>query len=139
MNKVVKAENEKLAATDFATAEETKADGIKRAEIKKAEGEKQSRILSAEGEKQGLILEAEGKAKAIEVEYTAAEEYFTGNAQVLKSLETVTSALEHNTKIVLPTGKGLVNVIGDLSNMTPLPILEPVKDEPVKDENEDDS
>jgi len=35
MNKVVKAENEKIAAIDFATAAETNADGVKRAEIKK--------------------------------------------------------------------------------------------------------
>ncbi|NLG64789.1 MAG: paraslipin, partial [Actinobacteria bacterium] len=38
MNKVVKAENEKIAAVDFATATETQADGARRAEIKKAEG-----------------------------------------------------------------------------------------------------
>jgi len=35
MNKVVKAENEKIAAIDSATAAETVADGIKRAKIKK--------------------------------------------------------------------------------------------------------
>ena len=40
MNKVVKAENEKVAAVDFATATETMADGARRAEIKKAEGVK---------------------------------------------------------------------------------------------------
>ena len=39
MNKVVKAENEKVAAIDFATATETMADGARRAEIKKAEGD----------------------------------------------------------------------------------------------------
>ena len=42
MNKVVKAENEKVAAIDFATAVETQADGQRRAEIKKAEGIKQA-------------------------------------------------------------------------------------------------
>jgi regulator of protease activity HflC (stomatin/prohibitin superfamily) len=36
MNKIVKAENEKLAAVDYATAAETAADGEKRAAIKKA-------------------------------------------------------------------------------------------------------
>jgi regulator of protease activity HflC (stomatin/prohibitin superfamily) len=46
MNKIVKAENEKIAAIDFATAAETTADGIKRAEIKKAEGVRQARIRS---------------------------------------------------------------------------------------------
>src|SRR4030066_1512278 len=50
MNKVVKAENEKIAAIDFATAAETFADGERRAQIKKAEGLKQSKILAAEGE-----------------------------------------------------------------------------------------
>ncbi len=53
MNKVVKAENEKIAALDFATAVERQADGEKRAEIKKAEGVKQARILEAEGEAAG--------------------------------------------------------------------------------------
>ena len=44
MNKVVKAENEKIAAVDFATARETVADGERRAEIKKAEGVRQATI-----------------------------------------------------------------------------------------------
>ncbi|MFH1834191.1 MAG: SPFH domain-containing protein, partial [bacterium] len=47
MNKVVKAENEKVAAIDFATATETQADGQRRAEIKRAEGIRQARILTA--------------------------------------------------------------------------------------------
>ncbi|MBN2200525.1 SPFH/Band 7/PHB domain protein, partial [bacterium] len=38
MNKIVKAENEKIAAVDYATAAETVADGQKRASIKQAEG-----------------------------------------------------------------------------------------------------
>jgi regulator of protease activity HflC (stomatin/prohibitin superfamily) len=54
MNKVVKAENEKNAAIDFATAAETTADGVKRAEIKKAEGVRQAKILEAEGEAQAI-------------------------------------------------------------------------------------
>ena len=37
MNKVVKAENEKIAAIDYATAAETVADGVKRGKIKEAE------------------------------------------------------------------------------------------------------
>ena len=48
MNKVVKAENEKIAAIDFATARETEADGLRRAAIKQAEGVKQAKILEAE-------------------------------------------------------------------------------------------
>ena len=46
MNKVVKAEQEKIAAMDMATAAETRADGEKRAEIKRAEGVKRGLILS---------------------------------------------------------------------------------------------
>jgi len=56
MNKVVKAENEKIAAIDSATAAETVADGIKRAKIKEAEGFKQSKILHAEGEAEAIKL-----------------------------------------------------------------------------------
>ena len=75
MNKVVKAENEKIAAIDFATATETMADGQKRAEIKKAEGIRQAEILKAEGE-----------AQAIKLVNEAADQYFVGNAQLLRKL-----------------------------------------------------
>ncbi len=54
MNKVVKAENEKMAAIDYATASETVADGVKREKIKEAEGTKQSKILHAEGEAEAI-------------------------------------------------------------------------------------
>jgi regulator of protease activity HflC (stomatin/prohibitin superfamily) len=109
MNKVVKAENEKIAAVDFATATETVADGQKRAEIKKAEGIKQARIL-----------EAEGEAEAIKLVNEAAEEYFVGNAQVLRKLEAVEKSLEHNAKIVIPANTELVNVIGEMAGILPL-------------------
>ncbi len=109
MNKVVKAENEKISAIDYATATETVADGQKRAEIKKAEGIKQARILQAEGE-----------AEAIKLVNEAAERYFVGNAQVLRKLETVEKALENNAKIVIPSNTELVNVIGELAGVLPL-------------------
>lgn len=109
MNKVVKAENEKIAAVDFATATETAADGQKRAEIKKAEGIKQARILQAEGE-----------AEAIKLVNEAAEKYFVGNAQILRKLETVEKALQNNTKIVVPPGSQLVNVISEMAGVLPL-------------------
>ena len=109
MNKIVKAENEKIAAVDYATAAETGADGEKRAAIKRAEGIKQSRILQAEGE-----------AEAIKLVNEAANKYFIGNAQLLKKLETVQNALEDNAKIVVPANTELVNVIGDLSGVLPL-------------------
>ena len=104
MNKVVKAENEKIAAIDFATARETEADGLRRAAIKQAEGVKQAKIL-----------EAEGQAEAIRLVNEAADRFFIGNAQKLKSLEVTESALKTNTKIVLPEGQQIVNVIGELA------------------------
>jgi regulator of protease activity HflC (stomatin/prohibitin superfamily) len=109
MNKIVKAENEKIAAVDFATAAETTADGLKRAEIKKAEGVRQGRILQAEGE-----------AEAIRLVNEAADKYFVGNAQMLKKLETVQSALKDNAKIVVPANAELVNVIGEMAGVLPL-------------------
>jgi regulator of protease activity HflC (stomatin/prohibitin superfamily) len=111
MNKVVKAENEKIAAIDFATARETVADGEKRAKIKEAEGIKQSRILQAEGE-----------AEAIQLVNEAADKYFTGNAQLLRKLEALESALSKNAKIVVPAGSELVNVISDMAGITPIPV-----------------
>jgi regulator of protease activity HflC (stomatin/prohibitin superfamily) len=104
MNKIVKAENEKLAAVDFATAAETAADGKKRAAIKEAEGIRQARILASEGE-----------AEAIRLVNEAANKYFIGNAQLLKRLETVQNSLQRNAKIVVPANTELVNVIGELA------------------------
>jgi regulator of protease activity HflC (stomatin/prohibitin superfamily) len=109
MNKVVKAENEKIAAIDSATAAETVADGVKRAKIKEAEGFKQSKILHAEGE-----------AEAIRLVNEAAAKYFVGNAQLLRKLEAVETSLEKNAKIVIPTGTELVNIIGEMAGIVPL-------------------
>ena len=126
MNKVVKAENEKIAAIDFATATETQADGARRAEIKKAEGIRQARILAAEGE-----------AQAIKLVNEAADQYFVGNAQLLRRLEMVERALRENAKVVIPAGTELVNVIGDLGGITPLgrpaaPAAKPAPPAPAK-------
>jgi regulator of protease activity HflC (stomatin/prohibitin superfamily) len=104
MNKVVKAENEKIAALDLATAIETKADGERRAEIKKAEG-----IAAA------IRLKADADGDAIKTVNVAAEQYFIGNAQLLKKLETVAEALKDNTKFIVPVDSDLVNIIGDLA------------------------
>lgn len=102
MNKVVKAQNEKIAAVDFATAVETQADGEKRASIKKAEGEKQSSILVAEGQAQAFNL---------------INKSFIENAQTLKKLETVQASLANNTKIIVPSNTELINVIGELAGV----------------------
>jgi regulator of protease activity HflC (stomatin/prohibitin superfamily) len=110
MNKVVKAENEKIAAIDMASATETVADGVKRAKIKEAEGAKQAKILQAEGEAEFIRLVNE-----------SAEKYFVGNAQILRKLQALETSLQTNTKIVVPTGSDLVNVIGDMAGIAPLP------------------
>jgi len=104
MNEVVVASNRKNAALDFATAAETEADGKRRAAIKQAEGEKAANVLIAEGQ-----------ASAIKLVNEAANTYFVGNAQLLKRLETVSSALQNNAKIVIPSGESIVNVIGNLA------------------------
>jgi regulator of protease activity HflC (stomatin/prohibitin superfamily) len=109
MNKVVKAENEKIAAIDFATAAETTADGIKRAEIKKAEGIRQAKILSAEGD-----------AAAIKLVNEAADKYFVGNAQLLRKLQATETSLMNNAKIIVPEGTEIINVIGDMSGVVPI-------------------
>jgi regulator of protease activity HflC (stomatin/prohibitin superfamily) len=106
MNSVVIAANQKIAAQDFATAVETKADGEKRARIKQAEGEKASKVLVAEGE-----------AQAIQIVNEAANRFFIGNAQLLRRLEAVERSLSSNAKIVLPEGQSLVNVIGNLAGI----------------------
>ncbi len=109
MNKVVKAENEKIAAVDFATATETAADGQKRAKIKEAEGVKQSKILQAEGE-----------AEAIRLVNEAADKFFVGNAQILRKLEALENSLKSNAKIVVPAGSELVNVVGEMAGVLPI-------------------
>ena len=109
MNKIVKAENEKIAAIDYATATETKADGEKRAEIRRAEGIKQ-----------GAILRAEGEAQAIALVNEAAEKYFVGNAQLLRRIQAMETALKDNAKIVVPTGSDLVNVLSEMGGIIPV-------------------
>jgi len=109
MNKVVKAENEKIAAVDFATATETAADGLKRAEIKKAEGIKQ-----------GKILQAEGEAEAIKLVNEAANKYFIGNAQLLRKLEATEKSLQNNAKVVVPSNAQLINVVGEMAGVLPI-------------------
>lgn len=103
MNRVIKAENERQAAVDFATATETQADGKRRAYIKEAQGVKQANIL-----------EAEGKAEAIKLVNEAAEKYFIGNAQELKKLETLKDSLMTNSKVIFSKdGNDLIKLLMD--------------------------
>lgn len=104
MNKVIKAENEKRAAIDFATAKETEADGIKRAAIKEAEGIAQGRRIVADA-----------TAYKTKVENEAAEKYFKGNAKELKQLETIGSSLQNNSKVILGSNAKDVLKLFDLN------------------------
>jgi len=104
MNKVVKAQNEKVAAVDYATATETRADGEKRAKIKEAEGARQA-----------LILRAQGEAEAIQLVNEAAEKYFVGNAQVLRKLQALETSLQNNAKIVVPEGTQIITLVGEMA------------------------
>jgi len=118
MNKVVKAENEKQAAVDFATAAETQADGLRRAAIKNADGVKQATVLEAEGYKAAAILKAEGQAQAFKL----IDESFTGNAQLLKKLDVTQASLQNNTKYVIDPKTSITNVIAEqLAGIVPVP------------------
>lgn len=101
MNMVIKAQNDKQSAIDFANAVETKADGERRASIKEAEGKKRALELEAEGQANAIKFVAEAKAKEIELINSSADKYFIGNAKELKQLEVTQASLQHNTKIIL--------------------------------------
>ena len=90
MNNVVKAEQAKISAVNYATAKETEADGEKRAAIKKAEGIRDGKRIVSDGE-----------AYRIKTVHESAQKYFKDEAQDLKRLQVTQASLEHNTKIVL--------------------------------------
>ncbi|HEY4662374.1 MAG TPA: SPFH domain-containing protein, partial [Candidatus Humimicrobiaceae bacterium] len=126
MNKVVKAEQEKIAARDTATAAETKADGEKRAEIKRAEGVKMGLILSAEGKAEAIRQVAKADADRIKVVNESAQKYFVGNAQILRKLEATEQSLKNNTKFLVDTSK-VQTIVTDASGVTPVMERKPVK------------
>ena len=101
MNMVIKAQNDKQSAVDFANAAETKADGERRARIKEAEGMKRSLELEAEGRANAIVYVAKANADQIKLINESAEKYFIGNAQTLKRLEVTQASLQNNSKIIL--------------------------------------
>jgi regulator of protease activity HflC (stomatin/prohibitin superfamily) len=133
MNMVIKAENDKQSAIDFANARETKADGERRASIKEAEGIKQALILEAEGKSQAIERVAEATAKEIQLVNESAEKYFVGNAKDLKKLEVTQASLENNSKVVL-TEKGVSPTL--VLNETDKTII-PTATKPSKEKRED--
>lgn len=75
-------------------------------EFEATQQQKLAIIQRAEGEREAVIQVAQGKAEAIRLVNEAAERYFVGNAQELKRIEMVETALKDNTKIVI-TEKGI--------------------------------
>jgi regulator of protease activity HflC (stomatin/prohibitin superfamily) len=121
MNKVVKAENEKQAAIDFATATETQADGQRRAEIKMADGKRQATILEADGQAEAIRRIAAADAARIEMINTAIQKFFKNEAQLYKKLETVQNSLQNGTKYVIDPHTEITAVIADgLTGVIPL-------------------
>jgi len=118
MSKQMKAEREKRATI-------LSAEAYKEKQILEAEGDKKNAILTAEGARESAILRADGEAKAIEKVSRAAEEFFIGNAQVLKQLEVTQASLQDNTKIVVSDQSKLINILdmlkeGDKKRIVPV-------------------
>jgi regulator of protease activity HflC (stomatin/prohibitin superfamily) len=122
MHKQKTAEQERRAMRLLATGEYEASEQQKLATIQRAEGEREATIKRAEGERQAEITVAQGRAEAIRLVNEAADEYFHGNAQVLRLLEMTEQSLKNNSKIIVtqegvsPTlllGSLPVNVTGD--------------------------
>ncbi len=105
MSRQMKAEREKRAAV-------LEAEGIKQSQILQAEGKKQSEILKAEGDAQARVTRANAEAEAIKLVSTAAETYFKERAEMMRRLEVLNNTLAQNTKYIVPSNSGLVNVLG---------------------------
>jgi regulator of protease activity HflC (stomatin/prohibitin superfamily) len=75
-------------------------------EFEAAEQQKLAVIQRAEGDREAAVMVAEGRAQAIRLVNEAAEQYFKGNAQLLKQIEMTETALRDNSKIVI-TERGI--------------------------------
>ena len=135
MNRVLKAQNEKEAAIDFANAKETQADGEKRSAIKLAEGRKEAIILDAIARAESIKRIAEAEALKIETIHEAARRHFRDNAVVLKTLEVNETALKDNSKIILThPGVNPSLIIGDgQTKIVPVEVKSTIKKEGRKD------
>jgi regulator of protease activity HflC (stomatin/prohibitin superfamily) len=122
MNEIVKAESEKRAALDFATAVETKADGEKRASIKKAEGAAQAVTIAAKANAEAITVNANAKAEAIRTVNAAANETFTGASVDLKKLEVAEIVFKENSKIIIPQGTNMTMLVSEVAGVVPVKI-----------------
>ena len=105
MSRQMKAERDKRAAV-------LESEGVKQSQILQAEGFKQSEILKAEGDAQARITRANAEAEAIRLVSTAAETFFKDRAEAMRRLEVLSNTLVNNTKYIVPSNAGLVNVLG---------------------------
>src|SRR5438270_2461865 len=115
MSRQMKAERDKRAAV-------LEADGIKQSQILQAEGKKQSEILKAEGDAQARISRANAEAEAIRLVSTAAETFFKERAETMRKLEVLNNTLAQNTKYIVPSNAGLVNILGLDSTLQSPPV-----------------
>ena len=130
MESVLKADNERQAAEKTAIAEATLASGEKNAAIQRAEGNKQAAILQAEGQKTATIAIAEGDAQATRLRNEALTTYFKDSAIVFKQLDTISTSLQNNTKIIVPEGKAISLILNEqenLSKATIIPVTQPAQ------------
>lgn len=118
MSRQMKAERDKRAAI-------LDAEGVKQSQILQAEGTKQSEILKAEGDAQARITRANAEAEAIRLVSTAAETYFKERAEMMRRLEVLNNTLAQNTKYIVPSNAGLVNVLGLDGVLQPAPSPSP--------------
>jgi regulator of protease activity HflC (stomatin/prohibitin superfamily) len=117
MSRQMKAERDKRAAI-------LDAEGVKQSQILQAEGQKQSEILKAEGDAQARITRANAEAEAVKLVSTAAETYFKERAEMMRRLDVLNNTLSQNTKYIVPSNSGLINVLGldgALQPVTPAP------------------
>jgi len=105
MSRQMKAERDKRASI-------LEAEGFKQSQILQAEGVKQSEILKAEGDAQARVTRANAEAEAIRLVSTAAETFFKDRAEVMRRLEVLNHTLAQNTKYIVPSNSGLLNVLG---------------------------
>jgi regulator of protease activity HflC (stomatin/prohibitin superfamily) len=105
MSRQMKAERDKRASI-------LEAEGFKQSQILQAEGVKQSEILKAEGDAQARVTRANAEAEAIRLVSTAAETFFKDRAEAMRRLEVLSTTLVNNTKYIVPSSAGLVNVLG---------------------------
>ena len=74
--------------------------------------DREAAIQKATGEAKAITLVAGAQAEATKVISQAAEKYFKKNAQINKKLDVIRDTFSANSKIVVPSGSEVLNVLG---------------------------